>query len=82
MDEYRWEANEPLETLLGFLIGWIENFLAPNHLSAVGHRMLHGGTLYDEPIIVTPEILENSFGFNRFSYIIAILSCVKWKFYK
>lgn len=41
MDEYRWEANEPLETLLGFLIGWIENFLAPNHLSAVGHRMLH-----------------------------------------
>ena len=59
MDEYRWEANEPLETLLGFLIGWIENFLAPNHLSAVGHRMLHGGTLYDEPIIVTPEILEN-----------------------
>ena len=28
----------------------------------------------------TPEILENSFGFNRFSYIIAILSCVKWKF--
>lgn len=59
MDEHRWETNEPLETLLAFLIGWIEKFLAPNRLSAVGHRMLHGGTFYGDPIIVTPEILEN-----------------------
>ena len=44
MDEHRWTTCEPLETLLAFLIEWIENFLAPNHLSAVGHRMLHGGT--------------------------------------
>ena len=58
MDEHQWTTCEPLETLLAFLIEWIENFLAPNRLSAVGHRMLHGGTLYDEPIIVTPEILE------------------------
>ena len=59
MDEHRWETNASLETLLEFLIEWIEKFLAPNRLSAVGHRMLHGGTLYDEPIIVTPSILDN-----------------------
>lgn len=57
MDEYRWDYPAELDTLLSFLIEWIERFLAPNHLSAVGHRMLHGGTLYDEPIIVTPEVL-------------------------
>lgn len=57
MDEYRWDYPAKLDTLLSFLIEWIERFLAPNHLSAVGHRMLHGGTLYDEPVIVTPEVL-------------------------
>ena len=57
MDEYRWDYPAELDTLLSFLIEWIERFLAPNHLSAVGHRMLHGGTLYDEPVIVTPEVL-------------------------
>ncbi len=57
MDEYRWDYPAQLDTLLSFLIEWIERFLAPNHLSAVGHRMLHGGTLYDEPVIVTPSVL-------------------------
>ncbi len=57
MDEYHWDYPAQLDTLLSFLIEWIEHFLAPNHLSAVGHRMLHGGTLYDEPVIVTPEVL-------------------------
>ncbi len=59
IDEHRWQENASLETLLHFLIEWIERFLAPHHLSAVGHRMLHGGTLYDEPIIVTPDVLDN-----------------------
>ncbi len=59
IDEHHWEKTTPLDDLLAFLIEWIEKFLAPNHLSAVGHRMLHGGTLYDEPILVTPEVLEN-----------------------
>lgn len=59
LDAYRWDYPAKLDTLLAFLIDWIEKFLAPNHLSAVGHRMLHGGTQYDEPIVVTPEILED-----------------------
>ncbi len=59
LDDYRWDYPAKLDTLLAFLIDWIEKFLAPNHLSAVGHRMLHGGTQYDEPIVVTPEILED-----------------------
>lgn len=59
IDEHHWETATSLDDLLAFLIEWIEKFLAPNHLSAVGHRMLHGGTLYDEPILVTPEVLEN-----------------------
>lgn len=59
IDEYHWDKATSLDELLAFLIEWIEKFLAPDHLSAVGHRMLHGGTLYDEPILVTPEVLEN-----------------------
>lgn len=59
IDEHHWDTATSLDDLLAFLIEWIEKFLAPNHLSAVGHRMLHGGTLYDEPILVTPDVLEN-----------------------
>ena len=57
MDEYRWDFPAQLDILLSFLIEWIERFLSPHHLSAVGHRMLHGGMLYDEPVTVTPEVL-------------------------
>lgn len=57
MDEFRWDYPAQLDILLAFLIEWIEHFLSPNPLSAVGHRMLHGGTLYDEPVIVTPGVL-------------------------
>ncbi len=58
IDEYHWNSSAQLDILIRFLIDWIEKFLSPNHLSAVGHRMLHGGTLYNEPIIVTHEVLE------------------------
>ncbi|MBR6000485.1 MAG: acetate/propionate family kinase [Oxalobacter sp.] len=58
LDEYQWNRPTGIGTLLAFLINWIENFLSPNRLSAVGHRMLHGGTLYDAPVLVTPAVLK------------------------
>lgn len=56
--QQKWNGETTAETLLRFLIDWIENYLKPNTLNAVGHRMLHGGTLYDDPVLITPHVLE------------------------
>lgn len=59
LGEQRWNEAIPLEDLLGFLIEWIEKHLHPHHLSAVGHRMVHGGNVYTDPVHVTPAVMED-----------------------
>ncbi len=45
------------DTRLGELLEWIENH-AEDGLAGVGHRIVHGGRDYAEPVRVTPEVLE------------------------
>lgn len=59
LDDHCWNENLPLEDLLAFLIEWIERYLHPHHLNAVGHRMVHGGGVYTDPLLVTPAIMED-----------------------
>jgi len=59
LGEHQWNENVSLEDLLGFLIEWIEKYLHPHHLNAVGHRMVHGGGVYTEPVMVTPSVMED-----------------------
>jgi len=55
VDERSWDPGVSRTYLLGYLIDWIEAHIAPNVLVAIGHRMVHGGTLYREPLLITPE---------------------------
>src|SRR5215510_8375787 len=43
-----------------FLIDWVRGgALADHRLTAVGHRVVHGGTRYDKPIVIDAAILDD-----------------------
>jgi acetate kinase len=39
------------------ILAWIEDYLGANRLAAVGHRIVHGGRDFFEPVAVTVEII-------------------------
>jgi len=43
---------------VGALMDWIEERLGRDALTAVGHRVVHGGPKYSEPQRITPEMVE------------------------
>ena len=57
INQQTWGSNLSSSDLLEFLVGWIESYLAPNRLHAVGHRMVHGGPDFLEPTLITPDVL-------------------------
>ncbi|MGB8215460.1 MAG: acetate/propionate family kinase [Anaerolineales bacterium] len=42
---------------VGLLMDWIEERIQRGELSAVGHRVVHGGPKYSEPQRITPEMV-------------------------
>src|SRR5690349_20085532 len=44
--------------LLHDILAWSETYLAGGRLHAVGHRIVHGGPDFAEPVEVTAEIVE------------------------
>lgn len=53
------EVGKRHSSLLRLLIDWIEDHLGDATLKAVGHRVVHGGSGFDAPVVVTPEIFED-----------------------
>jgi acetate kinase len=45
-------------TAVGTLMDWIENRIGPEGLTAVGHRVVHGGPKYSDPTLITKEMIE------------------------
>lgn len=45
--------------LLGRLIDWIEDHLGDATLRAAGHRVVHGGSGYSAPVLVTKSVLDD-----------------------
>ncbi len=43
---------------VGALMDWIEERIGAGQLTAVGHRVVHGGPKYSEPQRITPELVE------------------------
>jgi acetate kinase len=43
---------------VGLLMDWIEERIPRRELTAVGHRVVHGGPKYSEPQRITPEMVE------------------------
>lgn len=45
-------------TAVGLLMDWIQERFQPGELTAVGHRVVHGGPKYWEPQRITPEMIR------------------------
>ena len=43
---------------VGVLMDWIEEHAGRDALTAVGHRVVHGGPKYSEPALITKEMVE------------------------
>jgi acetate kinase len=43
---------------VGVLMDWIDEHFGPEVLTAVGHRLVHGGPKYGEPQRITPDMIE------------------------
>ena len=42
---------------IGWLVEWFGEQMADTEVVAVGHRVVHGGTWFDSPVAVTPEVM-------------------------
>ena len=51
-------GDKPYAEVLGMMIAWLESNLKPARLVAVGHRVVHGGNLFHEPVLVTSKVLD------------------------
>ncbi|WP_142850308.1 acetate/propionate family kinase [Telmatospirillum sp. J64-1] len=57
--DHRWDDPKTShEVLLRYLLDWVEDHLDGAELVAAGHRVVHGGTDFTKPTLVTPEVLE------------------------
>jgi acetate kinase len=59
LDEKRWpsDARQSDEALLDFLLGWVDRHLKKYPLTAVGHRVVHGGQAFTGPVRLTDDVL-------------------------
>jgi acetate kinase len=59
IDDRRWPAGELLahDDAIAFLFDWLRAHAGASTLVAVGHRVVHGGDRYAEPVRVDPEVL-------------------------
>lgn len=57
VEERRWSAKTDHDELLDMLLGWIDRHIAPDRLIAVGHRVVHGGTVFTAPVRIDDDAI-------------------------
>ncbi len=62
--EHVWDDKDSLcrDTLLLYVLRWIQSSLIDDDIVAVGHRVVHGGQSLDRPMPVTQDLLEELYG--------------------
>ena len=60
LSERVWKEGEPLgqEGAVSHLVDFLRGNLGEHRLVAVGHRVVHGGLEFSEPVRVTPEVIR------------------------
>jgi acetate kinase len=60
LDEYRWAATAKLdhEDLLKPLLAWVTSHLGKDALTAVGHRIVHGGREFSHPVLIDQTVMK------------------------
>lgn len=51
------------DSALRYMLDWMQPHLEGRKIAAVGHRVLHGGTKYSQPVLVTPAVFAELEGF-------------------
>ena len=61
LDDRSWQDGQARthEAFLDALFGWVDDHLGVDRLIGVGHRVVHGGTAFAAPLIVTEALLES-----------------------
>jgi acetate kinase len=59
LSEEFWHGNTTMrhQDLFKHMIDWIQGNLVDARLKVAGHRVVHGGSLYSHPVLVTDEVL-------------------------
>ncbi len=52
------DSDKQHRETLGFLLSWLKDHGASWHVAAVGHRVVHGGERFAEPILLNPQQVE------------------------
>jgi acetate kinase len=47
------------QACLQTILSWLESNVADNHLSAIAHRVVHGGKRFSTPVVVNEQTLEH-----------------------
>jgi acetate kinase len=57
--EQRWDAGQGRqhEAFLAGIFDWVDDFLGTGRLIGVGHRVVHGGGQFAEPVVVSEAVL-------------------------
>lgn len=57
--EHRWPEGSRLshEDAVAYLLDKLHDDLDGYQIKAVGHRIVHGGPVYSQPVVLTPEVL-------------------------
>lgn len=61
LHEARWEPSpsKDHQIALETLREWLRSHFVGDHLQAVGHRVVHGGTQFSAPVVITEEVLQS-----------------------
>ena len=60
-EKYEWpvdQAPKNHSTALQWLIDWLGKHMSDMQIKAVGHRVVHGGHHYSEPVVINEAVLE------------------------
>ena len=60
LNEQRWpdQPNMSHEALFKYMIEWIEAQLGDVELKAAGHRVVHGGSQYSQPMVINDDLMD------------------------
>lgn len=47
------------EDALDLFMGWLKDHMELQSLDAAGHRLVHGGSMYTQPTVITPDVFSS-----------------------
>lgn len=52
------DAPKTHDYALRYMLEWLQSRIAGRSIAVIGHRVVHGGTTYSKPVLVTEEVIK------------------------